>query len=155
MSQRRVIFLASAATRTLGHGPQIFAHLVVPAHQSVSGAKLPYDVSGQILTVRQIQIHPNKVRPPLLERFDSERAILRDPHLKAGASQHLPQSRSAFEVVFDDQNAPFRLAWFKDEGIPRGRFYTVGLRLPRQFMNLRLPRSPPAASRPSVLQIGE
>ena len=36
--------------------------------------------------LRQPQIHPDKVRPPLLERLDPECSILRDPHLKAGAS---------------------------------------------------------------------
>ncbi len=32
---------------------------------------------------RQTQIHPDKVRPPLLERFNPECPILRYPHLKA------------------------------------------------------------------------
>ena len=36
--------------------------------------------------LRHTQIHPDKVRPPPLERLDPECSILRYPHLKAGAS---------------------------------------------------------------------
>jgi hypothetical protein len=69
--------------------------------------------------LRQTQIHPDKVRPPLLECLDPECSILGDFHVKAGVRQHLPQDRRAFRIVFDNQNAPFRLACFKDEGTPR------------------------------------